>query len=231
LFHQNYMIALQSINVYVLIQMKDNISVGVFKERAEDIMELSSESLRKIYLGSSGHPFQLLLRLLWETGLQVREVVALKVGDVDLSRNRLRIVDTRNACIRRGDIGYRGRRHKEERSIALPTILFYPLCRCTQGRSTDQFLFYSRDPFAPCSSRTVERFIQDLGKRVAIQGLTASAFRDTFILHNLRNGTPAHPLQEHLGFFNRQPFKRYERYLGLREGAVDYPALALEKRA
>ncbi len=227
----DYMVANKCINEYVLIHMKDNVSVGVFKTRAEDIVELSSESLRKIYLASAGHPFQLLLRLLWETGIQVREAVALKVRDVDLSRNRLRIVDTINACIRRGDHFHSGMRQKQERSIALPAILFYPLCRCTQGRSEDQFLFYSRNPFSPCSSRTVERFIQRLGRRTALEGLTASAFRDTFILYNLRNGTPAWPLQQHLGFFNRQPFKRYERFLGSRTDSVDYPSLALEKRA
>ncbi|MEQ8352434.1 MAG: site-specific integrase [Leptospiraceae bacterium] len=225
------MIAIKCFNAIVLTQMKDNRSLGVFKRNREDILELSSETLRRIHAASAGHPFQLLLRLLWETGLQVREAVTLKVGDVDLGRQKLRIVDTRNACLRRGDPGFSGQRQKRERSISLPPILYYPMCRCIQGRDMDQFLFYSRDPFSPFHSRTVERFVQQLGKRLLIPGLTASAFRDTFILYNLRNGTPYSPLQKYLGYFNRQPFRRYEQYLGIKGDTVDYPALSLERRA
>ncbi|MBU43154.1 MAG: hypothetical protein CMN76_08055 [Spirochaetaceae bacterium] len=225
------MIANKRITMYVLILMKENVSMGVFRRSDGNILELSRDELVAIFEAARGHPAQLLIRILWETGMQVREAVALTVGDVDTVHRKIRIVNTREACLRRGEHRSNGKRGKPERDIALPSVLYYPLCRAVHGRCTDEFLFFSRDPYCPFNARTIEILVRQLGRRLRIDGLTASAFRDTFILHNLRNGTSRAPLQRHLGFLNRQPFKRYESYLGRGTLNADQMALSLEMRA
>mgnify|MGYP002713184417 CR=1 FL=1 len=199
------------------------MSTGVFKERAGGIRELKPEILKQLYLRSNGHPCQLLIRMLWETGIQVREAVALKVKDLRLEEGQIRIVSTGKSMLRRGRLGPSDRcREKRERWIQLPGVLYYPLCRCVHGRDQDEFVFFARTPHSPLSARTLECYLKELGAELGLDGLCASAFRDTFILHNLRNGVTLEALQLHLGFRTRQPLKRYQRYVGAYQG-VSYP--------
>lgn len=202
----------------------------MFKTKGE-IQELNPSQLHQIYRMSAGHPGRLLMRLLWETGMQLREAVALKVEDVRFEDNVIRIVGTAESRLRRGEpTPVTGRRKRKERWIPIPGVLFYPLHRYCLGRKPGEFLCYTRHPHAPLSSRTLECFIKQLGPKLGIPGLSSSAFRDTFILYNLRCATPLEALQKHMGYSNRRPFRRYLKYLGVLEGRIRSPAPYLEQR-
>ncbi|MCB1138959.1 MAG: tyrosine-type recombinase/integrase [Leptospiraceae bacterium] len=195
------------------------------------IRELNSGDLQKIWRAAGGHPGRLLIRILWETGMQLREAVALKIEDINLDAGTIRIVATEESSIRRGKgRAITGKRKRDERWISIPPVLYYPLCRACHGRDATEFLCYCRHPHAPLSSRTLECFLKQLGARLNLESLSSTHLRDTFILYNLRNGIPAEALQEHLGYRNRQPLKRYMRYLGLHDKAPHSPTRHLEKR-
>lgn len=195
------------------------------------IRELNSGELQQIWKAAAGHPGRLLIRILWETGMQLREAVALKIEDVNLDAGTIRIVATEESALRRGKgRGITGKRKRKERWISIPPVLYYPLCRACHGRDASEFLCYCRHPHAPLSSRTLECFLKQLGERLNLEPLASSHLRDTFILFNLRNGIPAEALQQHLGYRNKQPLKRYMRYLGLHARELRSPARYLEQR-
>lgn len=135
----------------------------------------------------AGHRDQLLLILLYETGIRLAEVVGMKENSVDFSAKTLKVL---------------GKRDKERiiplENELLHTIKCYFSLKKENGFSSEAFFVNdSGEPFTRyCVSKTVKRYMTIFSNADRI---SPHVFRHSFATHMLNDGADINAIKELLG--------------------------------
>ena len=141
-------------------------------------------------MDATRHPRdRLLIRMMYQTGLRVGEIAALKIGDVDFSLGEITI--------------RQAKRHAEGRVVPLTDEFTLALLSEYIGMRMGQpeaplFLSSRRGPL---SRRALEHMVEKCGKRAGLEAGKAHphALRHTHAVYALKAGIDLRTLQQNLG--------------------------------
>ena len=134
--------------------------------------------------------------MLYGSGLRLSELLALRVGDVDLDRLLLRVVQAKG---------------NKDRLTLLSERLRPELTALVRDRPTDAPLFLARTG-KPWSPRSVQKFVSRAAERAGIpQRVTPHSLRHAFATHLLETGTDLRVIQGLLGHSDIRTTTRYTR--------------------
>lgn len=134
---------------------------------------------------------------LLHTGIRLGELTGLKLEEVDLKRQTVKVTG-------KGD---------KERCIYLDGDVLRAMLQYLRHRGdTSSYLWLSRYG-TPITAQAVKQLISDLGKRAGIKGVRCSAhtFRHTFAVNFLKAGGSLRHLQEIMGHTSMKPLEVYLR--------------------
>jgi len=134
-----------------------------------------------------------------DTGMRLRELIGLKMNDVDF-RNRTLKVLGKGAKERRLPIGKR----------LLAALWKYQLHRPQPATGLIDNFFLTRDGW-PLAKNRIETIIKNLGRKAGLQGVRCSphTFRHTFCIQFLRNGANLFSLQQMTGHSSLEVLRGY----------------------
>lgn len=153
-----------------------------------------------------------IIELLLQTGMRIGELANLQVDDIDLKKKQVKI---------------RPYESREERSVPLSDAAIKAIETYLEIRpkSNDKTLFLTKtgNPFLVRNIRTaVDRYFKIAG----IENAKVNDLRHTFIIHQLRAGTPITYVSKLVG---HKRLSTTEKYLKLVEGSVERDAVKLEE--
>ena len=132
----------------------------------------------------------LIVKMLYATGVRVSELVNIRKQDIDLDRNTIKVFG----------------KGAKERVVLLPEVLKSQLEAYCRGFSNDQRLF-------ELNIRTVERDIKTLAARAGInKKITPHKLRHSFATHMLQNGGNVVAIQKLLGHTSLNTTQIYTHY-------------------
>mgnify|MGYP003884409055 CR=1 FL=1 len=146
--------------------------------------------------GTPYRPHATAILLLYGSGLRLSELLALTVGDVDLDRLLLRVVQAKG---------------RKDRLTLLSARLRRDLDPLVRDRPRDAPLFLARSG-SPWSPRSVQKFVSAASERAGIgQRVTPHSLRHAFATHLLESGTDLRVIQGLLGHSDIRTTTRYTR--------------------
>jgi len=141
-------------------------------------------------MDATRHPRdRLLIRMMYQTGLRVGEIAALKIGDVDFSLGEITI--------------QQAKRHAEGRVVPLTDeftlALLSEYIGMRMGEPEAPLFLSSRR--GPLSRRALEHMVEKCGKRAGLEAGKAHphALRHTHAVYALKSGIDLRTLQQNLG--------------------------------
>ncbi|MBI2984990.1 MAG: tyrosine-type recombinase/integrase [Candidatus Kerfeldbacteria bacterium] len=172
------------------------IAVPAAKKSAALPAVLSRDEVRRMLDVTVNEKHRLLLALAYAAGLRVSEVVALRVGDIDLPELTVHIK--------------RAKGQKDRISI-MPETLREELSRLMAGKGGDAPVFASARG-GVLTTRTAQKIFEHaLAKTGIRKPATFHSLRHSFATHLLENGTDVRYVQELLGHQNIRTTQRYTR--------------------
>lgn len=155
---------------------------------------LSREEIARMLEGTKNTKHRLMLALAYGSGLRVSEVVALRVGDVDVSELTLHIKQAKG---------------KKDRLSIMPEKLVDELRTMINGK-TGQDLVFPSEWGGQLTTRTAQKIFEQAHARAKInKPATFHSLRHSFATHLLENGTDVRYVQELLGHNNIRTTQRY----------------------
>lgn len=142
---------------------------------------------------------QLLLELLYSSGLRVNELTSLDWEDVDMVERWLRVFG-KGSKSRMVPFGQKARELLERWKLQNASQE-----RCTQGASP----LFEGVGGERLTDRTVHRVVVAAAKRVGLSGVTPHSLRHSFATHMLERGAPLRVIQELLGHESLATTQRY----------------------
>lgn len=132
----------------------------------------------------------LIVKMLYATGVRVSELVNIKKQDIDFERNTIKVFG----------------KGAKERIVLLPDVLKAQIDAYSAGYTSDQKLF-------ELNIRTVERDIKTLAARAGIdKKVTPHKLRHSFATHMLQNGGNVVAIQKLLGHTSLNTTQIYTHY-------------------
>lgn len=168
--------------------------VGTLKLEKTIKKPLSAEDMEALRVGCTNIRDRALVEFLYSTGVRVSELVALNVGDVEMSKQELIVY---------------GKGSKERKTYLTDSAKFY-LRRYLQGRCQDEGvtmeqlkdspLFATLDyPHGRLGVAGVQHMLRQLGRRSGVDGVHPHRFRRTIATDLLSRGMPIEQVKEFLG--------------------------------
>ncbi|MEM5794406.1 MAG: tyrosine-type recombinase/integrase [Candidatus Aenigmatarchaeota archaeon] len=147
---------------------------------------LTKEEVKKLINSVENKKHQLIIKLLYSSGLRLSELVNLKVGDLELDEN----------------IGWvRGGKGKKDRLFIISKKLCEELKSLVEGRNEEEFLFPGRK--GRMSERNIQKIIKIAAKKAGIdKPVHPHTLRHSFATHLLEAGENIRKIQELLGHSN-----------------------------
>ncbi|WP_273484718.1 tyrosine-type recombinase/integrase [Desulforamulus ruminis] len=178
----------------------DMVIIHTFE--AEEIRKMLNQFNKNIYCDLRD---SLLVRVLYDTGLRISEATYLKIDNVDLERNLLKVF---------------GKGHKERmvpfgRSVKREILKFIVKREKEIPKDIDEGYLFSTREGTPLSSRNVLRKIKEIGYKAGIEGkrLSPHTFRHTFAKTYLVNGGNLFALQQIMGHSKLDTTRKYVHLL------------------
>jgi len=167
--------------------------IGAFTQ--QQVRALLAQPNRTTFAGLRDHAVMLLLL---DTGLRLNEAVSLTLADVDWSQSVVTVRHPKGGRQRQVPLGRAAKR-----------ALWRYLDR--RGEVPGQDLIFVTQTGDSLSPKTVQKAIQEYGRRAGIEGVRCSphTFRHTFATWWLRNGGDVFTLQRILGHSSLEMVKRY----------------------
>ena len=167
---------------------------------------LSTQEVQRLFGACRDMRQLLVLQLIYEAGLRVREVVRLRVSDFD---KQLRIITVRNS--------------KGRKTRAVPygdqlrqTLVQY--CKARGGVPADTIIESIKNPGTPLSQRGVQHMVREAVRRSGIKKrIHPHTLRHTFAVHYLNFGGSLPQLQRLLGHEHITTTLHYLKYAHLVE--------------
>lgn len=158
----------------------------------------SREDIVKIIEAAPTFKQQVLLTLIYVTGVRLSEAIHIRIEDIDGNRKQIRI--------------HKGKGNKD-RYILIPDILLHMLRRYYLLERPQIYLFNGAKPGNPYSPRSVQLILQEAKKTASIQRRGGiHTLRNCYATHHLEGGTDLVFLQEQMGHKN---LRTTIRYIGL----------------
>jgi integrase/recombinase XerD len=153
-----------------------NVRPALPRAKRKEVRALNEEQIKLLVSSARNLKTRLIVRLLSETGMRANELLNVRVEDVDLERNMIRLRMTKNG---------------EERVVFFTdetkTLLEKYLKRVNSG-----LLF-------PMTYQALYKTIRRLGERIGINGLRPHMLRHSFATNAIRKGMPLPAVQRLLG--------------------------------
>lgn len=182
------------------------------KVYAEPHRAVNEGDYRKILSGiipSAFHSIRdsMLIRILWDTGVRVSELVALNVEDIDIT-GRQALIRTRKTSDHRVIFW-----SIETNELLQNYLTEVELLTCRKGRGP-LFPGIARSGLATdrISTRTVERMICIRSTKVGLEGIKPHGFRHGWAHHRRAQGAPLSFIQHGLGHRNAISTFIYQQY-------------------
>lgn len=148
---------------------------------------LSRDEIQRLLQAAVCQRDTLVLGLMYATGMRVSEVSAVRIGDIDFSRNVI--------AIRQG-------KGNADRMVVLPESFRVCLSELSRNRDGRAYLFPSEDgrKGRHLSSRTVQRIMERTSRLAGIRKqATPHSLRHSFATHSFENGCDIRRIQKALG--------------------------------
>ncbi len=149
---------------------------------------LKQDELRALLEAPRRMRDRLIIKLLYETGMRVGELVALTIGDVDLEASEITIQEAK--------------RHKEGRKVPLVNSWTKTMLRDYIGtRKVWKDPLFVSNKRMPLSRRQVERLISNYGAQIGLDKdkRHPHVLRHTHAVYSLKSGIDLRTLQQNLG--------------------------------
>ncbi len=138
---------------------------------------------------------RLALTLAYGSGIRVAELAALKLADIDYSRNLISIIEGKG---------------KKSRLVLLPDYVNQHLKEYLDQHHPLKFLFEGTPPGTPLSTRTFQAIFENALARSGIRKKCGiHSLRHSFATHLLENGTDLRFIQALLGHSSTKTTERY----------------------
>jgi site-specific recombinase XerD len=147
---------------------------------------------------------QAILLLLVDTGLRASELCSLRLRDVDLKNQRIRVMG----------------KGRKERLLPISPRTTQALWRyqATQDKRPDTAVLFITRSNLPMDRNGLRHLLDHCGQRAQVQGVTVHRFRHTFAIMFLRNGGQVFALQRILGHTS---LSMVNRYLALAQADIE----------
>ncbi|BDC19776.1 site-specific tyrosine recombinase/integron integrase [Acidianus sp. HS-5] len=169
---RNYVIAVRRFLKWIGI----NINPVIPRARRKEIWALSEDDVKRLIDATRRLRDKLIIKLFLDTGLRSKELLSLRVEDIDLKNRMIRVRETKNG---------------EER-IVFFTDETEKLLRKYLAKHDNEKLF-------PMTYQALYKLIKRLGERAGIKGLRPHILRHTFATTAIRKGLPLPAVQRLLG--------------------------------
>ena len=171
-----------------------------------DVEILNMEELKHLESCCRDMRQLLIIRILYDTGIRVRELVRLRVSDFDKHQSTIVI---RNSKGRKTRVIYYGEQLRE-------TLNKY--CKARGGVPVNTLLESYKEKDKPLTLRGVQHIVRTIVKRSKIKKkVSPHTFRHTFAVHYLNSGGLLFHLQKLLGHANLTTTLHYLKYAKLPE--------------
>jgi site-specific recombinase XerD len=183
-------------------------------KRPQRIPELLSPAeVARILAACAGTKYQTMLALCYGCGLRLSELVAVRVGDIDGERGRLRIEQGKGA---------------KDRLVPLSPTLLAQLRDYWRAFRPKHWLFPGRAPGTALCPTSVQKTYTKAKARAGISKLGGiHALRHAYATHQLEAGLPVHRLQRLLGHRDIHSTLRYVHWVpDYREGSGAHDLIA-----
>lgn len=150
---------------------------------------LSRDEISRLIASAKTRKSQLVIKLLYSTGLRVSELTNLRVKDLDLVR---------------GVAWVRGGKGSKDRMVVLPKALINDLLKLENQE------YVVEGPKGKVSERAIQSLIRNASRRAGInKKVTPHTLRHSFATHLLESGHDLRLIQELLGHSNLQTTQIY----------------------
>ena len=155
---------------------------------------LRKDEVLRIAYALTNDKHRLVVLTLYATGLRVSELVALRVGDLDLDGLRVHV---------------RAGKGRKDRVTLLSEHIREELAATCEGRPGNAAVFQSQMGGA-LTARTIQRVVQNGARRAGLPGkITPHSLRHSFATHLLEGGTDLIHIQALLGHNDLRTTMRY----------------------
>ncbi|MEM0130895.1 MAG: tyrosine-type recombinase/integrase [Saccharolobus sp.] len=167
-----YVIAVRRFLKWLGIPIKPPIP----KIRKKEVKALTEEEINRVLEACKRARDKLIIRLLLDTGLRANELLSIKIKDIDIDNNMIRVRNTKNG---------------EERVVFFTDNTKQILKKYIRGKNLDDKLFY-------ITYDALYRKLKRVGEKVGID-LRPHVLRHTFATLSLKRGMNLITLQKLLG--------------------------------
>ncbi len=191
-------IAINAIKFFLSEVLEKNYIVSVIKRPRKDKklpVILSCEEVKKLLSAVQNFKHNLLLKIIYSSGLRVGEAVNLKFSDIDFDRRLLKVRSGKG----------RKDRYTIISNAALDSLKIY-----MQTYKPGDWIFPGTDAQSPITTRTAEYiFKAALNKAKINKNAAIHALRHSFATHLLENGIDIRYIQQLLGHVNLKTTEIY----------------------
>ncbi|MCY0874529.1 tyrosine-type recombinase/integrase [Acidianus infernus] len=170
---RNYVIAVRRFLKWIGI----NVNPVIPRARRKEIRALNEDDIKRLLEATRRLRDKLILRLFLDTGLRSKELLSLRVEDIDLKNRMIRVRETKNG---------------EERIVFFTEETEKLLRKYLAKQGSSERLF-------PMTYQALYKLIKRLGERAGIKGLRPHILRHTFATIAIRKGLPLPAVQRLLG--------------------------------
>lgn len=170
---RNYVIAVRRFLKWIGI----NVNPVIPRARRKEIRALNEDDIKRLLEVTRRLRDKLILRLFLDTGLRSKELLSLRVEDIDLKNRMIRVRETKNG---------------EERIVFFTEETEKLLRKYLAKQGSSERLF-------PMTYQALYKLIKRLGERAGIKGLRPHILRHTFATIAIRKGLPLPAVQRLLG--------------------------------
>ena len=183
--------------LYVTLYHRDPARFSIPRPRRESALPRvpAREEILAIADALENRKHRLVVLMLYATGLRVSEIVAAKVGDLELPRLLLHV---------------RSGKGRKDRQTVVSELLVADLYWLVGPRAPEEPLFPSSRG-GTWSARSVQHVVARAARRAGVEGVTCHSFRHAFATHLLEGGTQLRLIQGLLGHQSIVTTTRYTR--------------------
>jgi len=155
------------------------------------VRSLSQAQLKNMLFAVQGDTLrELVIRLFYDTGFRVSELVSLKVSDIEVDFDRI-IVNTRG----KGKGGM-----SKERAVRLTRKTYDLVEKMVNERGFEsEYVLASFKTKKPFTTRRIDQIIKEVAESVGIEDITTHMFRKSIATQLLENGMPIEYVSKYLG--------------------------------
>jgi site-specific recombinase XerD len=169
---------------WVIPRNIDFVKIDTPKKEKKLPKVLSKKDILSMIDNTENLKHKLLLEILYSSGLRVGEAVNLKISDIDVDRNIIRV--------------NQGKGSKDRQSILSKKLKEDLLKYLCTKRDNDIYLFSKRENHIVI--KTAQKIVDNAAKRVKLnKKVTPHMLRHSFATHLLENGTDIRYIQKLLG--------------------------------